>query len=134
MAVTCGFFQNVLNGVGAIWDIWVVDEGIVVMFAITFDGTRVVLREERWRHIVLRHPELKDKQDFVLVAVSNPDEVYVDSAGAFHVLKRFVGGVSDFLVVVYVKEHGEGYIRTAYYTSSRRKARRYRSFRRLRPS
>jgi hypothetical protein len=104
------------------------------MFAIAFDGTKVVLKEERWRHIVLRHPELKDKRGFVLVAVSNPDEVYVDSGGAFHVLKKFVSEVSDYLVVVYVKEHGEGYIRTAYYTSSQRKARRYRVFRRLRPS
>jgi len=108
--------------------------GAVVMFVIAFDGTKVVLREERWRHIVLRHPELKDKRDFVLLVVSNPDEVYVDSAGAFHVLKRFVDEVSDYLVVVYVKERGEGYIRTAYYTSSRRKARRYKAFRRLKPS
>jgi hypothetical protein len=104
------------------------------MFVIAFDGTKVVLREERWKHIVLRHPELEDKRGFVLVVVSSPDEVYVDSSGAFHVLKRFVGEVSDYLVVVYVKEHGEGYIRTAYYTSSRRKARRYKSFRRLKPS
>jgi len=104
------------------------------MFVIAFDGIKVVLREERWKHIVLRHPELKDKRGFVLVAVSNPDEVYVDSSGAFHVLKRFVGEASDYLVVVYVKEHEEGYIRTAYYTSPQRKARRYKSFRRLKHS
>jgi hypothetical protein len=30
------------------------------MSAIAFDGTRVVLRPEQWRHIVLRHPELKN--------------------------------------------------------------------------
>lgn len=94
-----------------------------MLFVIAFDGTKVVLREERWRHIVLRHPELKDKRSFVLVVVSNPDEVYVDSTGAFHALKRFAGEVSDYLVVVYSKEDGEGYIRTTYYTSSRRKVR-----------
>jgi len=104
------------------------------MSVVAFDGTRVVLSEERWKHVILRHPELKDKKDLVLDVVSNPDEVYVDASGAFHVLKRFVGEVSDFLVVVYVGEHGEGYIRTAFYTSSRRKVRRYGSFRRLRPS
>jgi hypothetical protein len=104
------------------------------VFAVAFDGTRVVLKDERWRHIVLRHPELKDKRGFVLFVISNPDEVYVDSTGAFHVLKKFLSEVSDYLVVVYVKECGEGYIRTAYYTSFRRKARRYRSFRRLKPS
>ena len=84
------------------------------MNAVTVDGTKVVLSEERWRHIVLRHPELKDKRNLVLDAVSNPDEVYVDSTGAVHVLKKLVGEISDFLVVVYVKGDGEGYIRTTY--------------------
>lgn len=84
------------------------------MNAVTFDGTKVVLSEERWRHIALRRPELKDKRNLVLDAVSSPDEVYVDSTGAVHALKKFVGGISDYLVVVYSKEDGEGYIRTAY--------------------
>ncbi|MDH5754428.1 MAG: hypothetical protein OEY95_04405 [Candidatus Bathyarchaeota archaeon] len=44
------------------------------MSVIAFDGSRVVLRDERWRHIVLRHPELKDKRGLVLDVVSNPDE------------------------------------------------------------
>jgi len=104
------------------------------MSVFAFDGIRVVLGEERWRHIVLRHPELEGKRSLVLGVVSGPDEVYVDSTGAFHVLKRLVGGVSDFLVVVYSREDGEGYIRTAYYTSFQRKARRYKRFRRLKPS
>jgi hypothetical protein len=99
---------------------------------VAFDGTRVVLSEERWRHIVLRHPELENARSLVLSAVANPDEAYVNSTGAFHVLKRVVG-VSDFLVVIYSVD-GEGYIRTAYYTSARRKARRYRAFRKLRTS
>jgi len=30
------------------------------MSSIAFDGIKVVLRQERWRHIVLRHPELKN--------------------------------------------------------------------------
>jgi hypothetical protein len=66
-----------------------------------------------------------------------PDEVYVDSTGAFHALfciaKDAPVGISDFLVVIY-NVNGEGYIRTAYYTSSKRKARRYKSFRKLKPS
>lgn len=85
-------------------------------------------------HIVFRHPELKDKMRLVLSAVSGPDEVYVDASLVVHVLKRLVGAVSDFLVVIYSVECGRGYIRTAYYTSSRRKARRYRLFRKLKLS
>jgi len=61
------------------------------MSVVAFDGSRVVLRDERWRHVVLRHPELKNKRSLVLDVVSNPDEVYVDSAGAFHVLRRLLG-------------------------------------------
>jgi hypothetical protein len=98
---------------------------------VAFDGVEVVLSDERWGHIVFRHPELKDKLRLVLSAVSAPDEAYVDAGFAVHALKRLTGGVSDFLVVIYSVEAGRGYIRTAYYTSSRRKARRYRLFRKV---
>lgn len=99
-----------------------------------FDGTKVLLSEERWKHITLRHPELEYKFAQVLAAVANPDEVYVDPTRAVHVLKRLTHETSDYLVVIYRKEDGECYIRTAYYTSSRRKERRYKRFKRLKPS
>lgn len=104
------------------------------MSVTAFDGTKVLLTEERWKHIVLRHPELENKLSLVLDAVANPDEVYIDPEGAFHALKRLYGEVSDYLVVIYCKENGEGYIRTAFYTSYRRKARRYRQFKKLKLS
>ena len=102
------------------------------MSAVAFDGKKVVLRQERWRHIILRHPELKNAAESILEVVAHPDEVYVDPTGAFHALKH-VNGVSDFLVVIYSVDD-EGYIRTAYYTSTIRKTRRYRAFRKLKPS
>lgn len=102
------------------------------MDSIAFDGTKVKLRPERWRHIVLRHPELKNSAETILDTVAHPDEVYVDPTGAFHALKH-VNNVSDFLVVIYSIED-EGYIRTAYYTSNTRKTRRYKTFRKLKPS
>jgi hypothetical protein len=54
--------------------------------------------------------------------------------GMFHALKKLLGETSDYIVVIYFVEGGEGYKRTAYYTSHERKDRRYRSFRRLKPS
>jgi predicted transposase YbfD/YdcC len=99
-----------------------------------FDGTRILLTDKRWKHIILRHPELENKLFLVLDAVANPDEVYVDRAGAFHALKKLHGELSDYIVVVYYRENKEGYIRTAFYTSCRRKARRYRRFKKLKPS
>jgi hypothetical protein len=104
------------------------------MSAVAFDGTRVLLTEDRWKHIVLRHLELEDKQALVLDVVAHPDEVYVDAGGAFHALKKLLGEASDYIVIIYFIEGGEGYKRTAYYTSHGRKDRRYKSFRRLQPS
>jgi hypothetical protein len=104
------------------------------MNAIAFGGMKVLLTEKRWKHIVLRHPELENKMALILDAVANPDEVYIDVTGAFHALKRLVDEVSDYLVVIYRKENREGYIRTAYYTSYQRKNRRYKLFKKLKPS
>jgi hypothetical protein len=102
------------------------------MSSIAFDGKKVVLSQERWRHIILRHPELKSASELILEVVAHPDELYIDPTGAFHALKR-VNGLSDFLVVIY-SVNDEGYIRTAYYTSNMRKTRRYRAFKKLKPS
>ena len=102
------------------------------MSVVAFDGTRVLLSDAKWRHIILRHPEVENAKILLLHAVAAPDEVYVDVTGEIHVLKR-VNTVSDFLVVIY-SVNGEGYIRTAYYTSIKRKTRRYRLFRKLKPS
>jgi len=104
------------------------------MSVVAFNGTKVLLTEERCKHIVLRHPELENKSTLILEVVASPDEVYINAAGAFHALKRLVSEVSDYLVVVYVKENEEGYIRTAFYTSYRRKSRRYKLFRKLKLS
>lgn len=90
--------------------------------------------EERWKHIVLRHPKLKNKRALVLDAVANPNEVYIDKIGAIHSLKRLTNEVSDYLVVIYYRENEEGYIRTAYYTSHSRKDRRYQLFKKLKRS
>jgi len=76
------------------------------MSVVAFDRTRVVLSAERWQHIVLRHPELKNEQPLILRAIATP-EVYVDLAGAIHALKR-VNSVTDYLVVIY-SVNGEGY-------------------------
>jgi len=60
-----------------------------------FDGARILLTEERWKHIVLRHPELENKLFLVLDAVANPGEVYIDQEGS---------EVSDYIVVSIVEK------------------------------
>ena len=78
------------------------------------DGRHVELTDERWEHIVERHPEIDGYDDEVLQAVGAPDE-------------RFPGGVeneewfyartdapSNWLKVVVAYAEGRGYIVTAY--------------------
>ncbi len=51
------------------------------MRVVAFDGVEVVLSEERWRHIVLRHPELEKERSLVLSAVADPDELMLIRPG-----------------------------------------------------
>ena len=97
-------------------------------------GFKVILTKERWEHIIARHPELEDKIEKILETVMRPDEAYEDPTGAIHVLKRQIGDVSDYFVVIYIKEKENFYIRTAYYTSLKRKQRRYKRFKKLKLS
>jgi len=91
----------------------------------------IILTIERWKHITDRHPDLADSRGQVIGAIANPDESYIDADGLTHALKR----VDDrYLVVIYSKTGTDELIRTAYYTSLKRKRRRYRKFTRLKPS
>jgi len=99
-----------------------------------FNGTRVVLTEERWKHILVRHSELENKINKIMEAVMRPDESYIDPTGSIHALKKVIHEASDYIVAIYRKTDEKGYIRTAYYMNLKRKERRYRRFRKLRPS
>jgi hypothetical protein len=97
-----------------------------------FNGKTIFLTEERWQHIISRHPELEESKKLFAAVLANPDEAYIDPRSAIHALKR-IEGISDLLVIIF-SVNGEGYIRTAYYINAKRKTRRYRLFRKLKPS
>ncbi len=40
------------------------------MSAVAFDGTRVVLSDAKWRHIILRHPEVENAKILILHALA----------------------------------------------------------------
>lgn len=44
------------------------------MSVVAFDGTKVILSEERWHHIILRQPELENGKRMLLDAVATPDK------------------------------------------------------------
>jgi hypothetical protein len=94
---------------------------------IFYDDSEFIISRRRWIHVLEDHPELYDSVDIVLEAVSKPDEVYVDPRGMYHVIK-IARKYSDYIVVVCRKYEGKTYLTTAYYTSSKRKERRYRKY------
>jgi len=95
------------------------------------DATEVVVDDERWRHVLDRHPELKEMLHVVNEAISAPDEAFVDVHGAVHLVKRLRSGPSDFLVTVVRRSGPKVHLITAYCTNEKRKERRYRKFKKL---
>ena len=91
--------------------------------ATTPEGRRVTLTRDDWLHISFRHPEVGPDPARVLLAVSDPDEIYLGGRSEHHALKRIDAG--HFMVVIYeLEEHG-GFIRTAFIMNEKRKKRRY---------
>lgn len=94
-------------------------------------ATEVVVDDERWRHVLDRHPELKEMLDAVNEAISAPDEAFVDVHGAVHLVRRLRGGPSDFLAAVVRRSGPKVHLIAAYCTNEKRKERRYRKFKKL---
>lgn len=85
------------------------------------------LSQERWNHIIKRHPELDGQKDKVLESVSNPDFIQEGDLNDLLSIKHYKRTplTQKYLVVVYKEiEKKEGFIITAYFTklpSKRRK-------------
>jgi hypothetical protein len=78
------------------------------------DGRRVILTEERWAHIKLRHPEVSRHLGELLRALREPDERSLgreQSEELFHI--EWSGPGRRLRVVVHY-EDGEGYVITAF--------------------
>lgn len=79
------------------------------------NGVLIRLTEERWKHIVLMHPSLAEKQTKVLTTVKNPDYIFKGK-------RRELLAVSNlskraYLVVIYKERTIGGFIITAYETT-----------------
>ena len=79
------------------------------------NGVVIRLTEERWKHIILLHPKLSDKQARVLSTVKNPDYIFKGKAGEFLAVSKL--SVRVYLVVVYKEIKSDGFIITAYNTT-----------------
>jgi len=80
------------------------------------NGVLIRLTQERWRHILVRHPETEPYRDRVLDAVKDPDFVAKGLHGELKAAKLFIDLPMGrrYLVVVY-REVGarDGFIITA---------------------
>ena len=83
-------------------------------------GARIKLTHDRIKHIIDKHPEVKPYLDEVAETVERPDLLIQGELGEIKALKFYeslhVG--SKYMVVPYREKGNEGFIITAYFTSS----------------
>jgi len=84
------------------------------------NGVPVRLTEERWQHIVRRHPEMDNQRQRVLETLAEPDMIQQGDFGEVLAVRFYPETplTRKFLVVVYREvSHEDGSILTAYLTS-----------------
>jgi hypothetical protein len=84
------------------------------------NGVPVRLTEERWQHIVRRHPEMEDQHELVLETLAEPDMIQQGDFGELLAVRFYPETplTRKFLVVAYREVNpDDGFILTAYLTS-----------------
>jgi AMMECR1 domain-containing protein len=82
--------------------------------AISKNGVRIRLTDERWSHIVEEHRELADLRLEVLDAISNP--VRIVEGGERELLAVRELELGKYIVVVYREVSSDGFVITAFLT------------------
>lgn len=78
------------------------------------DGRRVELTDERWGHIVERHPDIDGRDDEILQAVREPDRRLTGTLVNEELYYAKTDAPSNWLKVVVAYAEGRGYIVTAH--------------------
>jgi hypothetical protein len=84
------------------------------------EGVSIRLTEERWQHIVNRHPEMKKQKAKVMETVNTPDYIQRGDFGTKIAIKFHHGTplTDKYLVVVYKEiNSSDGFIVTAYFAT-----------------
>lgn len=79
------------------------------------NGILIRLTAERWKHIVLLHPNLSNKQAKVLKTVKTPDYIFKGQAGELLAVLKLSSMI--YIVVAYKEIKPDGFIITAYDTT-----------------
>ena len=80
-------------------------------------GKRIRLTEERWQHIVERHPEVAERLGNVLETISDPDIVTCGWEDEVVAIRKFD---SQDIAVIYKEQETDGFVITAFLTRSRK--------------
>lgn len=84
------------------------------------NGVPIRLTEERWQHIMRRHPEMGDQRDRILETLMEPDTIQQGDFDELLAIRFYPKTplTRKFLVVVYREISAEdGFILTAYLAS-----------------
>ena len=90
-------------------------------------GIPIRLNNERWIHIMERHPELRTEMNKILETISNPDFVQEGDWDELIAIKYYKKTplTSKYLLVVYKEiSNMDGFVITSYFTTKPAKWRR----------
>ncbi len=90
---------------------------MIIRTTISKFGVDIRLTFERWTHIIENHNDLAGMQDYVMDAVSNPDEIRDGDYGEYIAISKL--NRKDYLVVPYQENGNDGFITTAFITDDK---------------
>lgn len=96
--------------------------GIKQRFISTFSTASIRLTEERWNHIVKRHPEMVNYEPLISKTINNPDEVYIDDSKSYILIKRWSRDefITDWLIAyITIKSETDGFVKSLHGTSNK---------------
>ena len=82
--------------------------------AISRNGVRIRLSDERWSHIIEEHCELADLRLEVLEAITSPARIVEGGEGELLAVRELALG--KYIVVVYREVSSDGFVITAFVT------------------
>ena len=85
----------------------------MIGFAVSKNGVKIRLTEERWYHIIESHDNLSGLSDLVLTAIENPDTIIKGSKDELIAAKEYK---NRNLIVVYKESEEDGFVITAFLT------------------
>ncbi|WP_416669318.1 hypothetical protein [Egbenema bharatensis] len=84
------------------------------------NGVLIRLPDERWQHIISRHPELVVQEEKLLETIAQPDQIQSGDTGELLAIRFYPQTplTSKFMVVAYREiSLDDGFVLTAYFTN-----------------